>query len=184
MSEQQLTENWRIHPAYPDYFVSDQGRIMRRTEATGTRPGRILKPTMLPKGALHIHLQNVVTGKNETCMVRRLVLETFEGPAPTGTCAIHLDGDPWNCALDNLDWAGEREDGIPLHVARVSERDVVRIFERRAMGETVSSIAKSYGYAYNGAIYQIIGRKTFAHVDVPRDLVRAAQAVDDRKVRS
>lgn len=91
-------EQWSIIPEFPQYSVSDQGRVRK----TGTN--RILKVSVATG---HHPFVSLLTDNG---MTRRglapLVAKAFvpmparcETPTP-----IHLDGNPMNCRADNLQW--------------------------------------------------------------------------------
>src|SRR5258706_1418925 len=50
-------------------------------------------------------------GKHRKVLIHRLILETFIGPCPTGKEARHLDGDPSNNKLSNLEWGTPKQNG-------------------------------------------------------------------------
>lgn len=88
--------------------------------------------------------------------VHRLVAEAFIGPCPEGYYVLHGDNDPTNNCIDNLRYgtptencadkllhgtqpSGER---VPWH--KLKEVQVVEIRTRRAAGEKLADIARSY----------------------------------------
>lgn len=103
-----MAEIWKIVVGFPDYAVSNLGRVKRVTvDAKGHRP-RVLKPWVNNKGYECIGL----TGPDGVSKhpVHRLVCRAFHGPAPRGrTDAAHCDGDCRNNREDNLRWASRAE---------------------------------------------------------------------------
>jgi hypothetical protein len=79
------------------YQVSDQGRVWSgHSEA-------ILTPNPGQAGR-YLIVDLRLDGEREQRSVHTLVLEAFEGPPPDGQEANHIDGDPKNNALENLEY--------------------------------------------------------------------------------
>ena len=94
-----LGEIWKEHPIYSDYEVSNRGRI--RSNKTSTP--RVLKAHPNPR-YLVVRLRH--DKRYVTRYVHRLVLETFVGP---GEVCLHLDNDPTNNSLENLQWGTQAD---------------------------------------------------------------------------
>jgi hypothetical protein len=92
-------EQWRSVPGYPDYEVSNLGFV--RSWKSGA--ARIMSRRPDGKGYPRVGLSTngVVTERN----IHQLVVEAFVGPRPDGMEVRHLDGDPMNCTLPNLEYA-------------------------------------------------------------------------------
>lgn len=103
-------EDWRPIPGWPDYDVSNLGRVISRMRRTPV----LLKTRTLPMGYHKVALtrDGVVTDLT----VHRAVMLAFVGPCPDGLQVRHLDGDPANNALSNLAYG----------TASQNMRDVVR----------------------------------------------------------
>lgn len=83
----------------PDYLISTFGRIKRKDP--------ILKMNKRKDGRLNIDL--MIGGKKKSFLVHRLVASAFI-PNPTNKPTInHLDGDPTNNKVENLEWATMKE---------------------------------------------------------------------------
>lgn len=103
------TETWKaIVGAEGRYEVSDQGRIRRVLAGKATRVGRILKLHVRPKDN-RVAITLRVNGANKSNSVHRLVAESFIGPCPPGKEVNHLDGDPANNKVENLEYVSRRE---------------------------------------------------------------------------
>jgi len=90
-------EQWVELDEFPNYEVSDLGRVRNKT----TR--QILKPLDNRRGALMVVLRR--DGGNYSRAVRRLVAMTFDPVGDRSDLSpIHLDCDYRNCAADNLEW--------------------------------------------------------------------------------
>lgn len=110
-----MPETWKPIPGYEDaYEVSDLGRVRSLERLVPARNGstrrqfaRILRPSPLPTGHLHVSLSR--NGKGRSYTVHRLVLLAFIGPPRRDQECCHRDGNPSNNALTNLYW-GTRTD--------------------------------------------------------------------------
>jgi hypothetical protein len=92
-------EEWRTVPGFPDYAVSDHGRVASRK---GKRP-RILRPYLngrdnYPYPTVTLHGADA----RQLRTVHSLVAEAFIGPRPDGLEVRHLNGDPLDARLSNI----------------------------------------------------------------------------------
>ncbi len=112
------TEEWREVPGFPDYEVSDQGRVWSRSR-TVTMPhprsgnpydkpvgGHFLKGTITYRKGKPMYVCVLLRRDGEKAYrhVHSLVLEAFAGPCPKSLQACHNDGDGTNNRRDNLRW--------------------------------------------------------------------------------
>jgi hypothetical protein len=107
MSEPQ--EEWRRIAAFPNYVISNQGRV-RRDRSSPRHPvsGQHLRPRAGKKGHLYVNLGG--TGAPKSCYVHRLVATAFIGPPPSPKHQVaHWDGDTSNNTVGNLRWATNKE---------------------------------------------------------------------------
>lgn len=90
-------ENWRVIDSFPDYSVSDQGRV--RSDKTG----RILSLSENQYGLIHVGMMvdGVQYHRSVPLMVARAFLPQDKEPFDT---PINLDGDRHNNRLENLLW--------------------------------------------------------------------------------
>lgn len=88
------------------YEVSDQGRIksLSRPRVPVTR---ILKP--FPNSSGHLMVDLRLNGSRRTRQVHLLVMATFVGPTPEGMECRHLNGDPSDNRLVNLQYGTRSE---------------------------------------------------------------------------
>ncbi len=101
----------------------------------------------------HLKVKLYCDNKSQSFFVHRLILETFVGPCPEGMECRHLDGNPRNNRLSNLEWAtkivnqsdrtvhGTRSTGEKNGKASLKDKDVLRMVELRALGWSHQSIA-------------------------------------------
>lgn len=107
-------EEWRPVVGFEgQYEVSDQGRVRSlprtldyidgRSGKTCTRSlrGKVIRPGVAPSG----HLNNTQIGKGVHC----IVAEAFIGPRPDGMETRHIDGDPSNNRLVNIEYGTRSE---------------------------------------------------------------------------
>lgn len=97
-------ENWQPVPHYPDYEVSDMGRV----RCLKDRPGGYKAPFIIKQGITNSG-RPVATIRNASGQkVRRideLVLEAFSGPRPAPDWgAVPTNGDRRDVRADNLTW--------------------------------------------------------------------------------
>lgn len=92
---------WRPIPEFEQYEACTDGRIRRG--------GRVLKTFVMDSG--HHAITLCIQGRKHQRLVHRLILETFRGPSPQGTEALHGDGDPGNNWIANLRW-GTRSENV------------------------------------------------------------------------
>lgn len=97
-------ETWRVVPSDLRYEVSDLGRIRRIGRSHGATVGRILKPR---RGGDGRYLK-VSFGRARQVFIHRIVAEAFLGPGE-GRQVNHINGNPSDCRLTNLEWATASE---------------------------------------------------------------------------
>lgn len=159
-------EQWRTIKDYPEYSVSDHGRIKRA--------GKILKTLRHTFGYPMVGLCRL--GIKTKFLVHRLVAEAFlPPPDPERTQVAHNDGNPLNSHVSNLRWATYSENnrdkrlhGTQLYGSKVPnavlhEDDVKRIRDLSARGVTGTDLADDFGVCKQ-TISFIINRQTWKHV--------------------
>lgn len=97
-----MTE-WRVHPTYTDYEVSEDG-VVRRLHHNDPRweDGYCLKPADNGRGYLRVAI--FMDGKARRVCVHQLVAETFIGPREAGFEINHIDGNKRNNHYSNLEY--------------------------------------------------------------------------------
>ena len=97
-------ERWKVIEEFPDYKVSTWGRIY------STKTGKFLIPEVHDNGYLRVDLFND-KGKKHV-KIHRLVAEAFI-PKIEGKPQInHIDGNPQNNSISNLEWVDNAENHI------------------------------------------------------------------------
>ncbi len=101
-------------------------------------------------------------------MVHILVLETFVCPRPPGMEARHLDGDPANNALSNLQWGTRQENlddmnrhgtmrhGSQKPMAKLTEDVAREILDLYLQGMSLIDLSAKYSYVTKAAVRQVI----------------------------
>ena len=157
---------WKIIEEFPDYEVSDDGRI--RTWRCKERrwykpaPGRRSEPVQLccstdPRGYKHTSLRKPGNAKPYQRLVHRLIAQTFL-PNPDGLPDVaHNDGNPSNNVVSNLRWSthydnqmdmrrhGTMQDGekcVTRKLSAAAALDIRQRAQKRGMGIV---LAREYG---------------------------------------
>lgn len=179
MAVADCTVQYRLIPGFPRYRVGDDGSVWRCRKKIGSKRQVLadkwarLKPSLNDRGYFHVTLYRDDRPHYRT--VHALVLEAFVGPRPKGAVTRHLNGDPADNRPSNLCWGnlvenaadktehGRTPMGTKHYASKLTDEDVLTIRARRAVGESVTSLAAEYGVARN-AIRCIIIRQTWKHV--------------------
>lgn len=95
-------EKWVTAYGYPDYEVSDQGRVRSKVKSRYKNPGDMMYLSGVGKGYVSagLYLNGVEHGR---VSVHKLVLQSFCGAIPDGRVVNHIDGVKWNNRLENLE---------------------------------------------------------------------------------
>src|SRR5579875_178395 len=153
---------WRPVVGFPDYEISEDGRIRRVGKP---RPGYPHKHELIPwvfDRYGHMTIRLTVNGKRYTRAVHRLVAETFIGPRPTPRHGVaHWDGNPAHNHWKNLRWATQAENaadtvrhgrtnaGEKNPSAKVTAAQVAEIRKRYATGhERICDLAAEFDMHY------------------------------------
>ena len=102
-----MREQWREVVGFPDYIVSDLGRIKRKSVVPGSH-GRPLKPWPINDEG-HVAVSLYKNKKRYALTVQRVVTDAWMGAIPEGLERAHLNGDPTDNRLSNLKWVTHKE---------------------------------------------------------------------------
>ena len=98
----------RTITSYPGYFADTEGNIYsdrpRNRYAQPPKNLRRLKTRKNNRGYCDVAIRTTSKNYTRRCLIHQLVLEAFVGPKPEGTECRHLDGNPLNNHVDNLEW--------------------------------------------------------------------------------
>lgn len=161
-----MEEEWRTIAGYPDYAVSNVGRIRRQTDKPGSpaKAGYILRSFPLKDGYFGVTLCGP-QGQRQA-KIHLIVCRTFHGVRPSNRHeAAHWDGDKSNNREDNLRWAlpienhgdmirhgrttrgrrSRRVDGVATDCAKLSADQVLEIRRLIASGSICRVIGAQFG---------------------------------------
>lgn len=94
-------EWWTSIKGYPDYIVSDLGKVKRATIARNGHPRKILKPGRHRDGYLQVRLYK--EGKPKTLYLHILVAKAFI-PNPKNLPEVNHLGSKSDCRATQLEW--------------------------------------------------------------------------------
>lgn len=165
-----MSEIWLPIEAYPNYEVSNEGRI--RSLGTRKRHGvRILKQTLLSCGYLSISLCNDAGRKNY--LSHRLICEVFHGKSDLHV--NHKNGIKTDNRIENLEWVTRSENqrhavktglltakGIKNSQCKLSVADVLQIRKDFASSNK-GDLAKAFKISVP-TLYDIYHKRSWAHI--------------------
>lgn len=147
------------------YFVSNMGGFKKNDT--------ILNQYNDSDGYLLVSL--FLNNKWNTHRSHRIILETFVGPCPKGMICRHLDGNPKNNRLDNLEWNtnsinmkdrtrhGTQPKGEKASQSKFSNIDILNMRHLYKNGWTTGEIGRKYNTNHK-VIWKIITYKTWTHL--------------------
>lgn len=173
-------ETWKPIPDFLGYDVSDHGRVRSyhgRLQGNGIvwhildTPQSILSPSADSGRYLSVLLRK--DGTSHCMRIAYLVLLAFVGPRPEGLETCHNNGDPQNNHLANLRYDTSAANMLDAcrqgRMSDLSHLDIIDIRNRRADGETYTSIASDYPVT-PWTIGQICRGKIHRYADGPRTI--------------
>lgn len=169
MADHDLAEVWLPVKGWPDYEISDQGRLRRATSQRGATKGQILKAGVATRGYKLANLRS--RGRRKTVPIHRLVCEAFHGPQPDDKPVVaHWDGNPLNNFASNLRWADHSENaydalrhgtmrsGVQSHATIYSDARRRAICRARKLGLTYAQLSERFGVSQMTAWNFVNGR--------------------------
>ncbi len=169
-------EEWRVIAEFPDYSVSNQGRVRRDVVARNNRKPGLLRPQRMPRGYRYVTLTDGITPHNRT--VHRLVALAFLGEPPADKPEVnHIDFDKTHNDVRNLEWCSRlrnarhaREAGRYFAPqgelcgnAKLEESDIPAIFIFNRSGWSHAAIARRLNVSAR-AICDVLCGRTWRHV--------------------
>lgn len=94
-------EEWKIIDEH--YHISSYGRV----KSFWHGKAKILKPTAMPNGYLHVSL--IINSEKKNGMIHRLVAENFLPSHGENLVVNHVDGCKFNNHVSNLEWCTQQE---------------------------------------------------------------------------
>jgi len=153
VAEDLIGEVWLPVPEWEsEYSVSNYGRVRSERDSTYTWAGRLLVGETSKLGYRRVVLSK--NNKSRRYGVHQLVTSAFLGPVPDGMEVNHIDSNPSNNNIDNLEYV-TRQDNIQHAIQygkkriKLAPKDVLGIRTMLAGGARQVDIADKYGIANN-----------------------------------
>ena len=141
-------EHWKVIEEFPDYEVSDKGRIRRLTTSKHTCKGKIKNTSISNVGYELVFFSK--KGKIYSRTVHRLVAIAFL-PKPEGCNEVnHKDENKLNNTVENLEWCTHKYN---MNYGTVQERKSEKLKQRTVEYCTVSIPVKTTIYLLDGKTY-------------------------------
>lgn len=162
-----LTEEWRVIEDFPNYEVSNFGRIRNRSS------GQILKPGLGGVGYFTVSLYK--NKKPVTNNIHQLVADAFLGKKSKGMTVNHIDGNKRNNHVSNLEIIAYRdnirhayENGLNTHNKAVKIIETGEIFNSQIeCAKAIDGDASDISYCLSGKLKSHKGFH-FERVDKPK----------------
>lgn len=157
-------EEFRTIPEFPDYAVSNCGRVLSQR---CSKP-RILKQTVTNKtGHQKVTLYQPDSVEPRPTFVHALVAEVFISERPEGLVCRHLDGNPAHNVPQNLAWGTSSENSLDRHRhgtirAKLNAEKVKAL--RDADTRHLRDLAKEYGITI-GYARAVRSERTWKHLN-------------------
>ena len=101
-----MEEIWKNIEGYPNYQVSNMGRVKRLSTGYYRRTEKILRPQLQNNGYLHIKLSQ--KDKTKCILVHRLIAQVFI-PNPNNLPQVnHINEDKTDNRVENLEWCDRK----------------------------------------------------------------------------
>lgn len=142
---------------YPGYRFGSDGSVERCVGETWEPV-----PSRLDRSGYRLyHIK--VDGKHLDRRGHRLILEAFVGLRPAGMVCRHLNGDPADNRIENLQWGTYHENAEDARKhgtagCQLSVEEIERVRDLRAKGARLKDLARQFGVS-TGLISGVIARK-------------------------
>jgi hypothetical protein len=134
-----IEEEWRGVVGFPDYEVSNLGRVKSHRRVRVHRKNKPKILTSFPNAQGYRYVTFGINGKRIIKYIHTMVLVAFSGPCPPGYEGNHDDGDKSNNCLSNLEWVTPSENvrhayktglkrgvfGSKNHLSKLTECEVI-----------------------------------------------------------
>lgn len=170
-------ETWRPIPGWPEYLVSDHGRVKRAVTDSKNHyvAGRLVRPRLSSDGYPRVTLSR--DGKMRGISAHVLVALAFISPQPVGHQVNHKNGIKTDNRPENLEWVTAQENvrhrfrvlkqqplrGMQHGMAKLTRAEVIEMRAKRAAGATLVELAEAYGVSAPH-VHSIVERKLWKHI--------------------
>lgn len=185
MADNRIPEEWLSVIAFPDYEVSNLGRVRRSRPAFRSHwrdgslhisvpAGFVLKQRVDERRRHTLSLYN--NGIVKQVFVHQLVCTAFNGPRPTKNHQVaHWDGDSSNNIASNVRWATALENaadrdrhkttvcGERKANAKLSNTIVIYVREQFLRGAAIRQLARDAGVSQQ-TMQRVVRGQTWKHV--------------------
>lgn len=170
-----MIEEWREISDWPDYAISNLGRVKRTTTYGRGIAGTIRKPVLVA-GYPAVALTNR-DGRRKMLHIHRLVALAFLGDPPSPDFEVnHIDADRLNPRLDNLEWVTKsqnRKHGFDVGYAdakgerngysKLTSDQALVIREEGGDRRSWLALAEQYGVSV-GTVRDVATGRTWKHL--------------------
>jgi hypothetical protein len=120
-SRRALVEEWRVIKDFPDYAVSNMGRVKRITDSANNRKAGFILLTKPNKRTGYVQVVLTKAGVRSIKSVHILVMQAFSEIDKSLTHQVnHDDGNKGNNCFENLVWATCKENIEHAHKTRLA----------------------------------------------------------------
>ncbi|WP_288077853.1 NUMOD4 domain-containing protein [Pseudomonas sp.] len=170
-----MIEQWKVVAEYPNYEVSNQGRLRRLKTNNNAVAGRILKANIGSAGYPMVNLLNEAGRRHLS--VHRLVATAFLERAEGANEVNHIDSNRANNLATNLEWVtssanrlhayrsgGLSAKGESNGYSKLTEAGVREIRSHGSLPRALQdSLATSLGVSM-ATVRDVAARRTWAHI--------------------
>jgi len=149
-----MNERWRAIEEYPDYEVSDHGRVKRTTTRTCAKAGTILSTRGLRNGYPSVDLCR--EGAARSYSVHRLVAAAFFGLCPPGQEVNHINGNKTDNRATNLEYLTSSKNQLHAYRAGLQSAAGEKNGQAKLTTESVEKIRAMAGRVDRPS-YRVIG---------------------------
>ena len=172
-----MSEIWKEISGYGDkYSVSNYGNVKNHITGRLLNPfDRRAKSTSGKKGYKTVHLTGGLT-RIKNASVHSLIMAAFIGDRPDGYVINHIDGNPSNNHLSNLEYCTQSHNrkqdfihgrqslkGENNTQSKIKQSDVLVIVSLRNGGMTYKQIGELFGLTISG-VSSIFNGYTWSHI--------------------